>query len=275
MVDDVTVTYPGRIVPALDRASLVLRRTGITAVTGPSGGGKSTLLSVLAGLRTPDSGRLTIDGVPVGGAAWRSRVALLPQRPLFVAGSIADNVRLGAPDADDAAVWEVLRRVALEERVRQLPQGLDTPLGEDGATLSAGERARLALARIVLSDRPWVLLDEPTAHLDALTEHVVADTLVELSRDRAVVVVAHRPALVALADQVVHLAAPTTARARADRAASRLGEPGRPAHARRRRTPRPGWCCRPSSAASPPRRASPSPPPRAGSSCRPRASRPS
>ena len=209
VVDDVTVTYSGRIVPALDRASLVVGRTGITAVTGPSGGGKSTLLSVLAGLRTPDSGRLTIDGVPVGGEAWRSRVALLPQRPLFVAGSIADNVRLGAPAAADAAVWEVLRRVALEERVRQLPHGLDTPLGEDGTTLSAGERARLALARIVLSDRPWVLLDEPTAHLDALTEHVVADTLVELSRDRAVVVVAHRPALVALADHVVHLAAPT------------------------------------------------------------------
>ena len=209
-VDDVTVTYPGRIVPALDRATLVVPRTGITAVTGPSGGGKSTLLSVLAGLRTPDSGHLLVDGAPVGGEAWRSRVALLPQRPMFIAGTIADNVRLGAPDADDDTVWAVLRRVALEERVRQLPQGLDTPLGEDGATLSAGERARLALARIVLSDRPWVLLDEPTAHLDALTEHVVADTLVELSRDHAVVVVAHRPALVELADHVVHLAAPLT-----------------------------------------------------------------
>jgi ATP-binding cassette subfamily C protein CydCD len=208
VVDEVTVTYPGRVVPALDRLCLVIRRTGVTAITGPSGGGKSTLLSVLSGLRSPDHGRLTIDGVPVSGEAWRSRVALLPQRPLFVAGSVADNVRLGAPDADDAAVWAVLRRVALEERVRRLPHGLDTALGEDGGTLSAGERARLALARIVLSDRPWVLLDEPTAHLDELTEHVVADTLLELSRDRAVVVVAHRPALVALADQVVHVAAP-------------------------------------------------------------------
>ena len=208
VVDHVTVTYPGRVVPALDNACLAIRRTGITAITGPSGGGKSTLLSVLAGLRAPDSGRLTIDGAAIGGEAWRSRVALLPQRPLFVAGSIGDNVRLGSRDADDAAVFAVLRRVALEERVRELPQGLDTPLGEDGSTLSAGERARLALARIVLSDRPWVLLDEPTAHLDTLTEHVVADTLVELARDRAVVVVAHRPALVALADHVVHLTAP-------------------------------------------------------------------
>ena len=214
-VDDLTVTYPGRVEPALDGLSLVIRRTGITAVTGASGCGKSTLLSVLAGLRTPDSGCLLIDGAPVGGEAWRSLVALLPQRPQFVGGSIADNVRLGAPDASEADVWAVLRRVALEERVRQLPRGLETPLGEDGVTLSAGERARLALARIVLSDRPWVLLDEPTAHLDTLTEHVVADTLVELARDRAVVVVAHRPALVALADDVVALATPTVPRAAA------------------------------------------------------------
>jgi len=208
VVDDVTVTYPGRVQPALAGVSLMVPRTGITAVTGPSGGGKSTLLSVLAGLRAPDSGRVLVGGQPVGGAAWRSQVALLPQRPVFVAGSIGDNVRLGRPDADDEAVWAVLRRVALEERVRQLPLGLGTPLGEDGATLSAGERARLALARIVLSDRPFVVLDEPTAHLDALTEHVVADTLVELSRTRAVVVVAHRPALVSLADHVVHVAGP-------------------------------------------------------------------
>ena len=208
LVEGVTVTYPGRTTPALDGVSLTLPRTGITAVTGPSGCGKSTLLSVLAGLRSPDSGGLSVSERHVGGEAWRADVALLPQRPLFVAGSIADNVRLGAPGASDDAVWRVLRRVALEERVRELEAGLDTPLGEDGGTLSAGERARLALARIVLSDRPWVLLDEPTAHLDALTEHVVADTLVELARDRAVVVVAHRPALVDLADHVVHLATP-------------------------------------------------------------------
>jgi ATP-binding cassette, subfamily C, bacterial CydCD len=230
VVDDVTVTYPGRTTPALDGVSLVVPRTGITAVTGPSGCGKSTLLSVLAGLRSPDAGNVRVGDRPVGGEVWRSAVALLPQRPLFVTGSIADNVRLGAAAASDEAVWRVLRRVALEERVRQLPAGLDTPLGEDGGTLSAGERARLALARIVLSDRPWVLLDEPTAHLDPLTEHVVADTLVELARDRAVLVVAHRPALVELADRVVHLAAP---RATVPEAS---GESSGPAPAGRRRT---------------------------------------
>ena len=194
-------------------SSLVLRGTGITAVTGPSGCGKSTLLAVLAGLRRPTRAA-PVDGVPVGGDAWRSQVALLPQRPVFVAGTVADNVRLGAPDAD--------RRRGLGGAAPGRSRGAGPPaaraastpaLGEDGTTLSAGERARLALARVVLADRPWVLLDEPTAHLDAVTEHVVADTVVELARDRAVVVVAHRPALVALADHVVHLAAAGRVRA--------------------------------------------------------------
>jgi ATP-binding cassette, subfamily C, bacterial CydCD len=205
VVTGLVVRYPGRAMPALDGVSLTVPTTGVTAVTGPSGCGKSTLLTVLSGLLAPDEGRLRVGGLPVAGEPWREQVALLPQRPVFVAGNIADNVRLGAPRATDEAIWDVLRRVALEERVRALPEGLETPLGEDGSTLSAGERARLALARIVLADRPWVLLDEPTSHLDDLTEHVVADTLAELGRDRAVVVVTHRPEVLALADRVVDL----------------------------------------------------------------------
>jgi len=199
-VEGVSVLRPGRAVPALDEVTMSVPDRGVTAVTGPSGCGKSTLLALLAGLLEPTSG-------VVRGPA-RSRIAWLPQRPVFVAGTVADNLRLAVPDAPEDRLWDALRRVALEERVRDLPAGLDTPLGEDGATLSAGERARLALARVVLADRPWVLLDEPTAHLDALTERVVADTVQELGRTRAVVVVAHRPALVALADHVVELTPP-------------------------------------------------------------------
>ena len=230
VVHALTVRYPGRTVPALDAVTLEIPDVGLTAVTGPSGCGKSTLLSVLAGLRVPDEGDVRISGLSVAGESWRSQVALLPQRPVFVAGTVRDNIRLGSPGADDAAVWRVLRRVALEERVRTLPQGLDTPLGEDGANLSAGERARLALARIALSDRSWVLLDEPTAHLDQLTEHVLAATLVELARDRAVVVVAHREALVRLADHVIELplahAAASPARSRQlPRARATVAEP--------------------------------------------------
>jgi ATP-binding cassette, subfamily C, bacterial CydCD len=204
-IDAVTVGYPGRTVPALDDVSLTIPGSGLTAVVGPSGCGKSTLLSVIAGLREPAGGRVLVGGRPAGGEAWRSRVALLPQRPVFVAGSVGDNARLGAPDADDATVWGVLRRVALEERVRALPLGLDTPLGEDGATLSVGERARLALARIVLADRPWVLLDEPTAHLDPRTADALMRDIFAAAGDRTVLLITHRPEGLELVQRVLRL----------------------------------------------------------------------
>ena len=211
-VSGLTVVHPGRATPALSGFTAVFPDRGVTLLTGPSGCGKTTLLSVLAGLVPPSRGMMTAGGQPVGGPAWRRRVAWLPQRPVFVAGSIADNLRLADHDADTGRLWEALRRVALEERVRALPGGLDTPVGEDGATLSAGERARLALARVVLADRPWVLLDEPTAHLDELTEQIIADTVVELGRTSGVVVVTHRPLLVELADQVLVMAPPRVRR---------------------------------------------------------------
>ena len=206
----VTVTHPGRIDPAVDDLDAVIPARGVTAVTGPSGCGKSTLLDALAGLLPLAAGTVTAGDRPVGGPAWQEQVAWLPQRPHFVAGTLADNLRLGRRDASEPALWDALRVVALEERVRDLPAGLETVLGEDGTTLSAGERARLALARVVVADRPWMLLDEPTAHLDDLTERVITDTLVELGRRGAVVVVAHRPAVVAAADHHLELPTPRT-----------------------------------------------------------------
>ncbi|WP_395656747.1 thiol reductant ABC exporter subunit CydD [Nocardioides sp.] len=192
-VEHVGVLRPGRTVPALDDVSLTVPERGVTAVTGPSGCGKSTLLAVLAGLLEPTSG--TVQGPA------RDQIAWLPQRPVFVAGSIADNLRLARPDATDEQLRDALRRVALDVDLGLL-------LGEDGTTLSAGERARLALARVVLADRPWVLLDEPTAHLDSGTEQVITDVVRDLGRTSGVVVVAHRPALVAAADHVVSLPPP-------------------------------------------------------------------
>ncbi|MDX6371628.1 MAG: ATP-binding cassette, subfamily bacterial CydCD [Nocardioidaceae bacterium] len=208
LLRDVTVTHDRRTQPAVAGICAVLPPTGITVVTGPSGCGKSSLLDALAGLLPLSGGVITAGGRRVGGPAWQEQVAWLPQRPHFVRGTIADNLRLGRADASPDRLWTALRQVALEERVRALPQGLESPLGEDGTTLSAGERARLALARIVVADRPWMLLDEPTAHLDELTEKVITDTLVELARRGAVIVVAHRPALVAVADLHLQLPAP-------------------------------------------------------------------
>jgi ATP-binding cassette, subfamily C, bacterial CydCD len=192
--DHVSVLHAGRAVPALDDVSLAVPDRGVLAITGPSGCGKSTLLVVLAGLLEPTSG--TVHGPTRDAIAW------LPQRPVFVTGTVADNLRLAVPDASDERLRSALTAVAL-------PVDLGLVLGEDGATLSAGERARLALARVVLADRPYVLLDEPTAHLDADTERVIVETVRELGHRSAVVVVAHRPALVAVADRVVALPVPS------------------------------------------------------------------
>ena len=230
-VSGVTVVHPGRDVPALSGFSATFPDRGVTLLTGRSGCGKTTLLSVLAGLAPPTQGAVTAGGHPVGGPAWRRRVAWLPQRPVFVAGSIADNLRLAVPDADDERLWAALRKVALEERVRALPGGLDEPVGEDGVTLSAGERARLALARVVLAERPWVLLDEPSAHLDELTEQIIADAVVELGRTSGVVVVTHRPTLVELADQVLVMAPPRSRRGADPAEPAAPAAPSRPARA--------------------------------------------
>lgn len=208
VLDHVSVTHPGRQRPVLADVSARVPSCGLTAVVGASGSGKSTLLSAIMGLTPVASGAISIEGRAVGGAGWQSLVSWLPQRPSFVDGTVADNLRLGSPGAGDAELWDALRRVSLEQRVRDLPLGLETRVGEDGRTLSAGERARLALARALVAKRPWLLLDEPTAHLDEASEQIVAATLKDLARTSGVIVVAHRLALVAIADQVITLPDP-------------------------------------------------------------------
>ena len=181
---------------------------GLVAIAGPSGCGKSTLLATLRGELAPLTGRVVVGGTPLGDvdpAWWRGEVAWAPQRPWLLAETIAANVRLGRSSADDAEVWAALRSVALTDVVRRLPEGLQTVLGEDGAGLSAGQRARVALARVVLSHRPVVLLDEPSAHLDEETERIILATVATLARTRLVLVVAHRPAVLDAADRVIHL----------------------------------------------------------------------
>ena len=187
---------------------LDLPERGLVAIAGPSGCGKSTLLATLRGELAARAGTVLVGDAPLGEVDpqwWRRQVAWAPQRPWLLADTVATNVRLGRPAADDAEVWEALRSVGLAEVVRTLPEGLATVLGEDGAGLSAGQRARVALARVVLAGRPVVLLDEPSAHLDEETEQVLLDTVTALSRTSLVLVVAHRPAVLAAADRVIML----------------------------------------------------------------------
>ncbi|WP_392543941.1 thiol reductant ABC exporter subunit CydD [Oryzobacter telluris] len=193
----VAYTYPGAEAPVLSDVSFAAG-PGLTALTGPSGVGKSTLLELVAGLRTPSAGEVTA-----------GRAHLVTQRPFLPAGTLRDALRLGN-DAPDDALWQALRDVGLEGVVASLPHALATRIGDDGFGLSAGQRARVALARATLSTAPVLLVDEPTAHLDADAAAAVHALLVAAAERRTVVVVTHRPDLVALADHHVELATATT-----------------------------------------------------------------
>ncbi len=204
-IDGLRVAYPGRSEPALADVSLTVTAGETLALVGPSGCGKSTLLGVLLGLLRPDSGSIRVGGMELAELdpdAWRSRLAWVPQRPHLFHASIADNVRIGRREASDEEVRTAISDAGLADVVADLPAGLDTVLGDRGAGLSAGERQRLALARAFLRDAPLLLLDEPTAGLDGHTEREIVQAIRRLAQGRTVVLVAHRPALVAMADRV-------------------------------------------------------------------------
>jgi thiol reductant ABC exporter CydD subunit len=207
-VDRLEVRYPGRRFAALADVSLAVDPGEVVAIAGPSGCGKSTLVNVLLGLAPDWTGSVRVGDVDLATLdpdAWRGHVGWVPQRPHLFARSIADNIRLGRPDAGDAAVRAAIDDAGLDEVVARLPAGPETVLGHDGAGLSAGERQRVALARAFVRDAPLLLLDEPTANLDGRTEESVLAAVRRLMVGRTVVIVAHRPSLLAMADRVVHL----------------------------------------------------------------------
>ena len=189
----VSYVYPGAITEVLSDLSLELP-IGLTVVTGPSGAGKSTLLELLAGVRRPTAGTVMAPATH-----------LVTQRPFLAAGTVHDNLILGN-DSSDEELWDVLREVGLDQMVAALPRGMDTHLGDDGFGLSAGQRARITLARAALSAAPLILLDEPTAHLDAGSAALAHQLIQRLALSRVVVAVTHRPELLAFADRQIELA---------------------------------------------------------------------
>ena len=205
---------PGR--PALAGVDLSIDPGQRVAVVGPSGAGKTTLASLLLGFVRPDSGRVLVDGIDLAELDlddWRARLAWLPQHPRLFQGSVLDNIRLGAPDADLAAVRRAAARAHAAEFIERLPQGYDTPIGERGAGLSGGQIQRIALARAFVRDARLVVLDEATASLDPASEAQVQAAIEELAQGRSLLVIAHRLATVRSADRIIVLEAGRVAEA--------------------------------------------------------------
>ncbi len=197
----------GRV--ALDGLDLDVAAGETVALVGPSGAGKSTVLALLCGFLVPSSGRILIDGIPLDAldlADWRHTLVHVPQTPAFFEGSIADNVAMGRPGAE-GAIDRALAEAGVADLVARLPQGIETPLGEGGRSLSGGEAQRLSLARAFFADGSLLLFDEPTAHLDRATQAGVTAAIERLAAGRTAILIAHRRETLAHVDRVVRIEA--------------------------------------------------------------------
>ena len=206
--EGVSFAYPLRDGGVLDDVEFELRPGETVALVGRSGAGKSTLVSLLLGFARPSAGRIRVGDVDladVDPAAWRRRIAYVPQRPTLFRGTVADNIRLGNPSADDDRVRWAAELAGAHDFVSALPRGYETLVGESERALSTGERRRIALARAFLRDAPLVLLDEPTADLDPARVALVSVAIERLRPGRTVLLVAHRPEVASEADRIVRL----------------------------------------------------------------------
>src|SRR5580704_4272325 len=198
-LNGVTAAYPGRHSPALDGVNLTIAPGDRIVLTGPSGAGKSTLLALLLRFITPAAGTIELAGGGADGDVaaidirqWRTQIAWVPQQPYLFTGTAADNIALGQASASRDAICRAARLAGAADFISELPAGYDTPLGERGLRLSAGQRQRIALARAFLRDAPLLLLDEPVAHLDPVSARLIRTALDTALADRTVILVSHR-----------------------------------------------------------------------------------
>jgi ABC-type multidrug transport system fused ATPase/permease subunit len=204
--DHVTFAYEER--PVLRDVSFEAGVGTITALVGPTGAGKSTLMLLLLRLMDPDEGAINVDGIDVRKLrvdSLRGAVSVATQENILFSTSVRENIRYAAPDADDASVREAARVACADEFIEALSNGYDTILGERAQKLSTGQRQRLVIARALAKDTPILILDEPTAALDAETEHRVLENLREWGRDRTIFLITHRLSTIRRADKVVLL----------------------------------------------------------------------
>jgi ATP-binding cassette subfamily C protein CydD len=193
-LNGVSLAYPGRDRPALSGVNLTLRPGDRITLAGPSGAGKSSLLALLLRFAEPTGGRIEVGGVDltsIPAGEWRRQISWVPQQPYLFTTSVAANIALGQPEATPAAIARAARAAGAAEFIEALPDGYATEVGERGLRLSSGQRQQLALARAFLRDAPLLLLDEPTAHLDAVSALRLEEAIVALTANRTVVQVTH------------------------------------------------------------------------------------
>lgn len=200
-----TLIYDADRGPAVNQIDMHIARGEIVAMVGASGAGKSSVLTLLMRLRDPDQGRVLLDGVDLRDyeiASWRRRIASVSQDIVLFNDSVRNNLTFGLSGISDDAVWTALREASADDFVRQLPEGLDAPLGNAGNKLSGGQRQRLALARALLSDPDLLILDEATSQLDSITEATIQHTIEASRSRRSILIVAHRLSTVRNADRI-------------------------------------------------------------------------
>ena len=205
-LEDISFEYPSRSVLVLDAVDVELAPGETVALVGPTGSGKTTIASLLLRLADPTSGRMLAGNVDLAGcnpSVWREQIAWVPQRPTLFRGTVAENIRLGRPAADDDRMRRAAALAGAAAFVADLPDGYDTVVGDGGRPLSAGQVKRIALARCFLRDAPLVILDEPTADLDPVSAEVVGEAVERLRDGRSILLLVHRPELARRADRIV------------------------------------------------------------------------
>ena len=193
-------------VPVLSDLDFTATGGKTLALVGPSGAGKSTIVSLVLGFHQPQSGKVLIDGQDVATLnrkSLRRSIAYVSQQAYMFEGSVRDNIRYGRPDATDAEIEEAARLAEADEFIRLMPQGYDTPLGENGSTVSGGQRQRLSIARAIVRNASVLLLDEATSALDTESERKVQTALEGLMKNRTTIVIAHRLSTVKNADVIL------------------------------------------------------------------------